>query len=376
MVKNLKYQNTEPQGNLFIHATNIHQGGGRALLESIFNVAPNCSNWIFSLDSRMPLNESADSEIQVRRSLPSVQQRYAAEKWLAKNVNFGDVVLCLGNLPPLLKLRGYVLVYVQNRYLIDDVNLKDFPLKIRLRLWVERFWLSYRVSNVDEFIVQTNSMKILLDARIKGQVPVTVLPFIADNNGYGRGWKPSLRKTGIQTSEHFDFLYVASGEPHKNHRKLIEAWCLLAEEGLFPSLKLTLDKLKFSLLCSWIDQKISHHGLNIVNAGNCSRGEIERFYSQSSALIFPSTFESFGLPLIEARQAGLPILASELDYVRDVVDPEHTFDPESIVSIARAVKRFLKVEEQQLPVQDAKSFIQHILRKAQKSGPVLSPTLY
>ena len=375
MAKNFNFQSTKPQGKLFIHATNIHQGGGRALLESIFNVAPNCANWIFSLDSRMPFNESVDSIIRIRRTLPSIQERYAAEKWLAKNVNFGDVILCLGNLPPLLKSSGHVLVYVQNRYLIDDIKLKDFPLKIRLRLWVERFWLFCRLSNVDEFIVQTNSMKILLEARIGRQVPVTVLPFLADNSGYSRGWQPSLNKAEVQAKEHFDFLYVASGEPHKNHQRLIEALCLLAEDGLFPSLKLTLDKKKFSSLCSWIDQKINCHGLNIVNAGNSSRGEVELFYSQSGALIFPSTFESFGLPLVEARQAGLPILASELDYVRDVVDPEHTFDPESSVSIARAIKRFLNVEEKPLPVQDAKSFMQYVLGKTQKNGEVLSPTL-
>lgn len=368
MVKNLKSQSTELPGKLFIHATNIHQGGGRALLESIFNVTPNCANWIFSLDSRMPLAESGNSEIQVRRALPSIQQRYVAEKWLSKNVNFGDVVLCLGNLPPLLKLSGHVLVYVQNRYLIDDIKLKDFPLKIRLRLWMERIWLFYRASNVDEFIVQTNSMKTLLEARIKKKVPVTVLPFLDDNTGYSRDWQPSLRKAKAKDREEFDFLYVASGEPHKNHQRLIEAFCLLSEEGLFPSLKLTLDKTKFSSLCSWIDQKINHHGLNIVNAGNSSRNEVECFYSQSSALIFPSTFESFGLPLVEARQAGLPILASELDYVRDVVDPDYAFDPESNVSIARAIKRFLNVKEKPLPVQNAKSFMYYILEKTQKSG--------
>jgi hypothetical protein len=39
--------------------------------------------------------------------------------------------------------------------------------------------------------------------------------------------------------------------------------------------------------------------------------------------------------------AGLPILAPELDYVRDVCVPIQTFDPHSPVSIARAVKRFL-----------------------------------
>ena len=361
MVKHFKLQSRKPEGKLFVHATNIHQGGGRALLESIFNVAPNCANWVFSLDSRMPLNEFGSSEIQVKRSLPSVWQRYEAENWLSKNVNFGDVVLCLGNLPPLLKLSGYVLVYVQNRYLIDDIKLKDFPLKIRLRLWMERVWLFYRASNVDEFIVQTNSMKILLEARIKNRVPVTVLPFLADNAGYSRDWQPLRRKAKAKDEEKFDFLYVASGEPHKNHQRLIEAFCLLSDEGLFPSLKLTLDKIKFSSLCSWIDQKINQYGLNIINAGNSSRDEVECFYSQSSALIFPSTFESFGLPLVEARQAGLPILASELDYVRDVVDPDYAFDPKSDVSIARAIKRFLNVEEKPLPVQDTKSFIHYIL---------------
>ena len=56
-------------------------------------------------------------------------------------------------------------------------------------------------------------------------------------------------------------------------------------------------------------------------------------------------FESFGLPLLEAKFLGLPILASELDYVRDVVEPTETFDPESPVSISRAVQRFLKISQ-------------------------------
>jgi glycosyltransferase involved in cell wall biosynthesis len=364
MVINVTTKSSEQQRKLYIHATNIHQGGGRVLLEGILNIAPSSTNWIFCLDSRMPFNKPVASEIQVRRTLPSIAKRYSAERWLAKKVNIGDVVLCLGNLPPLLKLRGHVLVYVQNRYLVGDMTLKSFPWRIRLRLWMERLWLSCQVNNADEFIVQTNSMKILLEARIKRRVPVTVLPFVTDNGGYSRDWHPMLKKVATRMEEHFDFLYVASGEPHKNHRRLIEAWCLLADNGLFPSLRLTFDELNFSSLSSWMNQKITHHCLNIVNSGNSSRGEIERFYGQSSALIFPSTFESFGLPLIEARQAGLPILAPELDYVRDVIDPEHTFDPGSIVSIARAVKRFLRVEEEQLQVLDAKSFMRQILEKS------------
>jgi glycosyltransferase involved in cell wall biosynthesis len=104
------------------------------------------------------------------------------------------------------------------------------------------------------------------------------------------------------------------------------------------------------------------YGLKVKNAGWLSQLEVFSLYKIAGASIYPSTLESFGLPLIEARQAGLPVLAPELDYVRDVLDPEQTFDPESVVSIARAVKRFLGLQEEPLPLQDAAVFIEYLLK--------------
>jgi hypothetical protein len=64
------------------------------------------------------------------------------------------------------------------------------------------------------------------------RIPSTVLPFSKDPKGYTRVMDvPSDR-----TKERQGFLYVASGEPHKNHRNLVEAWTLLAEEGIKPGL--------------------------------------------------------------------------------------------------------------------------------------------
>ena len=190
---------------------------------------------------------------------------------------------------------------------------------------------------------------------------VRVLPFTAIHEGYKR----CVHSLNMQKEKGLDFVYVASGESHKNHRQLVEAWCLLAKEGLFPSLKLTLDSAHFAELSSWIEKKIEKYRLNVENVGNLPHAQIKQLYDQVDALIYPSTFESFGLPLIEATQAGLPVLASELDYVRDVLDPEQTFDPESAVSIARAVKRFLGLDEQPLPLMDAAQFIASILEKAE-----------
>jgi glycosyltransferase involved in cell wall biosynthesis len=219
------------------------------------------------------------------------------------------------------------------------------------------------MSNANEFIVQTPTMKRLLTIRTQGKVPVRVLPFVADSTRYTRS--PLEAELEKSSNPNFDFVYVASGEPHKNHRKLIEAWCLLAEEGHFPSLCLTLDKARFPQLCREIEIMQQRYDLKVTNVGELAHQEVLALYKRSSASIYPSTFESFGLPLIEARQANLPVLASELDYVRDVLDPEQTFDPESSMSIFRAVKRFIGADEQPLLLLNATQFVAAILGKVE-----------
>lgn len=350
----------ENVSRLFLHATNVHQGGGKSLLTAILAAVPKKIQTLVQLDRRMTVSAPLSENLTVEFVKPSILQRLRAEWWLAQNTRPHDVILCFGNLPPLFKLAGHVQVFLQNRYLIDDVTLRNFPLKTRFRLWMERIWLSGRMANVDAFIVQTPSMQRLLVARTKGKVPVHVLPFMADPANYVR----RIRKHEADGNSQVEFAYVASGEPHKNHRMLVSAWCLLAEEQLYPSLKLTLDRQTFPDLCDWIERQIVRHQLKITNEGSLPREAVTRLYNCVDAMIYPSTFESFGLPLIEARQAGLPILASELDYVRDVIDPEETFDPSSAVSIARAVKRFMSKEEGPLSLQNAEGFLEHILERA------------
>ncbi|WP_446810857.1 glycosyltransferase [Methylomonas sp. 2BW1-5-20] len=281
---------------------------------------------------------------------------------MARTVAADDIVLCFGNLPPLFKLRGRVIVFLQNRYLIDNIDLDHFPLKVRVRLFIERLWLLSKIANADQFIVQTPTMRSLLEDKTRGLAKIRVLPFVADPSGFIRSIK--LSEEGAPVKD-FSFFYVASGEPHKNHKLLIQAWCNLAEQGLFPTLFLTLDEGRFSGLCKQIEFIRRQYGLNITNLDNLSHRDILALYKTVDALIYPSTFESFGLPLIEARQAGLPILAPELDYVRDLIDPEQTFDPNSATSIARAVKQFMGVKQEPLPLMDATAFMASVLEWAE-----------
>jgi len=358
---------------LFINANNTHLGGGKILLEGLIKTSAFKGERVFLLDSRMQLTSPLSSADTIKRVFPSALQRFLAELWLARNVGEADTVLCFGNLPPLFKLPGHVVVFVQNRYLLENVSLASCTRRERFRLRVERLWIRFKLVNVNQFIVQTPSMKAMLVSMLEDKANkygnkskhqrysqlVKVMPLMDSVNHYQRQFSDIPRNS----TNDFDFVYVASGTPYKNHCRLIEAWCLLAEEDIFPSLCLTIDEDHFPELTNWIDEMTDQYNLKIENSGTLSHNGIVELYGRADALIYPSLFESFGIPLIEARQAGLAVLASELDYVRDVLDPEQSFNPESVSSIAGAIKRFIGVDELPLPLHDAEQFISHILAK-------------
>lgn len=339
---------------LFVHAINVHQGGGAVLLCDLLRAIPPRVAAVAHVDARMLIPADVPAHVTVERVRPTLLGRLAAERRLASAVEPDDRVLCFGNLPPLFRLRGDAAVFLQNRYLVDALApLGALPLKPRARLWLERIWLYGCRANARRYFVQTASMQRMAAGRLG--VAVTCMPFVP----------ASVMCASIPLARsderRFDFLYVASGEAHKNHSALITAWELLADEGLFPSLALTLAPETTPDLCSRVAHESASRGLRIHNLGVLPHDRLLEVYRESGALIYPSSFESFGLPLIEARQAGLPVLAPELDYVRDVIDPDESFDPRSPISIARAVKRFLEGRQPERELRGADALLSHIL---------------
>lgn len=343
---------------LVVFAINVHQGGGAVLLNTLLSAVSKYDlSCVTFLDKRLNFSEKISERIQLHRIAPTIFHRLRAEQALKDCLNDNDVVLCFGNLPPVYKLNARTILFVQNRYLIDNISLKHFNIKTRLRIVCERVWLKLFSKNIDTIIVQTPGMQTSVSNYLGRHA--TILPFAEIQNSYSRTIPESIN---TEITKNYDFIYVASGEPHKNHKKLVEAWQIMAAEGLYPVLCLTLSETSNNELLMWINSLVQKYELKIVNVGNVTKEAVDELYQQSKALIYPSTSESFGLPLIEARNANLPIVASELDYVRDVLDPEETFEPSSPKSIARAVKRFLGYEENFLPVVDAKDFLNFCLK--------------
>ncbi|AWY43549.1 glycosyltransferase [Pseudomonas putida] len=281
---------------------------------------------------------------------PTLFSRLASELRLRNRVKAGDVVLCFHGLVPLFPLKGQVTVFLQNRILLSSDSLKSYPLKTRVRLWGERFMLSSFSGRIDKFVVQTPSMAEQVRGFLGEETPVVVCPFMLAD----------VDRAETHAEKIYDFVYVASAEPHKNHQKLLAAWCLLAEQGLRPSLVLTVPT--DTPLSIQIEELKRAWGLNVFNLGQLSPGEVGALYDQSKALIYPSITESLGLPLIEANLRQLPIIAAELDYVRDIVEPAQTFDPASRTSIARAVKRHLESDEPIQVIHGPVVFLKEIMR--------------
>ncbi|CAG4904807.1 hypothetical protein R69919_03218 [Paraburkholderia gardini] len=340
--------------DLVLYAPNVHTGGGYVLLRALLAAWPAEQSLRAFLDIRARKRLTLPAMADVTWVEPRLTSRLRAEFMVRDAVDKDTRLFCFHGLPPLLTSRAEVIVLIQNRLLIGSVSLAGYPLKVRLRILVERRWSSMLQHRCSRYIVQTPSMAASLKRWLRYDVPVSVVPFTSDDHSYTSASDDRKSK--------FDFVYVASGESHKNHRNLLDAWRLLAEAGLRPSLTLTVDSSTYRDLSDRISWHIVQLGLNIVNVGPLQQSDIADLYRSSSALIFPSIIESFGLPLIEATRLGLPVIAAELDYVRDIVRPVETFDPHSPVSIARAVRRFMNVPDDLIEIHSPKQFLEEILR--------------
>ena len=347
------------KGKAVIFAPNSHAGGGLVVLESILEQLPAELEVHAFLDSRARDDLAWFSMIsEVEWVDPTIISRLRAEWLLSEICMQDDIVLCLHSLPPICHVRGVVKVFQQNRNLVDDISVRDFKPWQAIRLLIERQIAYFGRKKVSEYIVQTESFRREIERWYGYEEDVTgpfvkVLPFVARQYII-----PSSTSTSVVPSN--EFIYVADGLAHKNHRNLLKAWEILASQQLFPQLTLTIPDKEEALIKAI--SELQAIGVRIINIGWTSRESVLQRLRGSDALIYPSLRESFGLPLWEASQLGVPILAGELDFVYDVCNPDETFNPDSPFSIARAVSRFLKIAPPLLEVREPLDFINHVFK--------------
>ena len=125
-------------------------------------------------------------------------------------------------------------------------------------------------------------------------------------------------------------LYPAKPWPHKNHAVLFEAFAELRQSR--PDLRL--------VLTGGGAYESVPEGVEVK--GHVPREEVAELMRRASALVFPSLYEGFGLPPLEAMASGCPVACSDRGSLPEVVgDAARLFDPADPKAIAVAVEEVL-----------------------------------
>lgn len=129
-------------------------------------------------------------------------------------------------------------------------------------------------------------------------------------------------------------LYVGTVEPRKNLARLIEAYNLLR-----PKEKLVI------VGCSGWGKKdlYKNKNENIIFTGYVPRADLNKFYSNAKIFIYPSLYEGFGIPILEAMKCRVPVITSNTSSMPEVAgDAAILVNPYSVEEIKDAMARLLK----------------------------------
>ena len=151
-----------------------------------------------------------------------------------------------------------------------------------------------------------------------------------------------LRRHGLNDLPYV--LMVGTLEPRKNHVRALHAFEALADA--FPT-------LRFALAGDWgwrsapirraLEASPARHRIHVL--GRVAAADLRTLYAGARVLAFPSLYEGFGIPILEAMAAGTPVLTSEVSSMPEVSgDAALLVDPHSVGSIRAGLERLLTDE--------------------------------
>jgi glycosyltransferase involved in cell wall biosynthesis len=136
-------------------------------------------------------------------------------------------------------------------------------------------------------------------------------------------------------------LYLGGINPRKNIRRLLEAFAQVREHC--PKVTLVIaGKRQWQL--EEIDatfERLNLHG-QVHFTGYVDEADLPALYSAAELFVFPSLYEGFGLPPLEAMACGTPVIASKTSSLLEILnDAALTVDPYDVYDLAEAIKRVL-----------------------------------
>lgn len=128
-------------------------------------------------------------------------------------------------------------------------------------------------------------------------------------------------------------LYVGAAYPHKNLDGLLGAWKIFQKKYGTAYQLLLLGKENF--FYNKLKQKIEKESIDVIYTGFVPDDELSNLYKNTMLYVFPSLYEGFGLPPLEAMTHGVPVVSSNASCMPEVLrDAALYFDPKNLEEVA------------------------------------------
>jgi glycosyltransferase involved in cell wall biosynthesis len=162
------------------------------------------------------------------------------------------------------------------------------------------------------------------------------------------GHAPEIQRVLDRYRIHYPFLlYVGRTNPQKNIPRLVEAFAVLRGEihdhPVYRDLRLLIigdeisryPALRHAVIQSRVEETVRFLGFVPIDT-------LRSFYQAASAFVFPSLYEGFGLPPLEAMVCGTPVVCSHVSSLPEVVgEAAEVVNPENVFDIARGMREVL-----------------------------------
>ncbi len=243
-------------------------------------------------------------------------------------------------LPPLARCRSVVTIH-------DCIHLR-FPqyLRNRAALTYARTQMGAAARRSDRILtVSEASKRDILEFFDVPAEKITVIHNAIDEHFETAPPEDEVRRVAerYQLQERF-VLYVGNVKPHKNLVRLLDAFHLLRRSPDLQDVKLVIigDEIsKYAALRRAIHRYNLHKFVRFL--GFLPDERLAIVYRLASVFVFPSLYEGFGLPPLEAMASGTPVVTSNVSSLPEVTgDAALLVDPTSAEAIADAMARVLR----------------------------------
>lgn len=266
---------------------------------------------------------------------------YALEKWCKKHKVLPGLIISLQNTGVKFDRCVPQLIYYHqplplSAYSWNVFRKKEFMLYIYKHFY--SFFVNRHLHDNTSVVVQIPSIKQAFLRKFN--IPEDKIHIVF----------PEIEKKDFSAIQNINFLdeklhllYPATSFIYKNHTVLFNAlhYLMLNEKEIFSKICLHLTLNSHDNIKEYTFVKKKGITSAVKFEGNMPFDKLLCYYKSVDALLFPSFIESFGLPLLEAAEAGITIIAADLPYAHDVVsdyEGASFVDYEDPVAWALAIK--------------------------------------